>query len=119
MTDIAEETLIRSTGNVFADLDLAAPAELAVKSTLLGVLQGAVNGPDTAARLALRRQLEDDEVQAISGGDPETWTVDRLVELLDRMGLRVTVSVSDANGAPLIEREIVAAAATADTPPRD
>jgi hypothetical protein len=119
MTDIAEETLIRSTGNVFADLDLAAPAELAVASTLLGALQGAFSGPDTAARLALRRQLEDAEVQAISGGDPGAWTVDRLVELLDRIGLRVTVRVSDANGAQLIEREIVAAAATADTPPRD
>jgi len=117
MTDIAEETLTRSTGNVFADLDLPDPAVLAIKSTLLGALQGAIDGPDAAAILANRVELHKDEAQAIAGGEAERWTVDGLVGLLDRLGLRVAVRVLDATGTLVLEREIVPAPPTADRAP--
>lgn len=117
MTDIAEEHLIRSTGNVFADLDLGDPGELAIKSILLGALQGVIDGPAPAEAGAIRCDLQDDEVQAIADGDPGTWTIDGLVSLLDQLGLRVAVRVLDETGTPRLEREIVPAAASAGPTP--
>ena len=117
MTDLAEETLTRSTGNVFADLDLADPAELAIKSTLLGALQGVIDRHAEPEAGAIHLDLQDDETQAIANGDPDAWTIDGLVSLLDRLGLRVAVRVLDGTGTPRLEREIVPVAATADPTP--
>jgi predicted XRE-type DNA-binding protein len=117
MTDIAEEHLIRSTGNVFADLDLGDPRELAIKSILLSALQGVIDGPAPAEAGTIRRGLQDDEVQAIADGDPGAWTIDGLVSLLDRLGLRVAVRVVDETGTPRLEREIVPAATFAGPTP--
>ncbi len=117
MTDIAEEHLIRSTGNVFADLDLGDPAELAIKSTLLGALQGVIDRHAASEAGAIRFDLQDNEVQAIADGDPGTWTIDGLVSLLDRLGMRVAVRVLDETGTPRLEREIVPAAAFAGPTP--
>jgi len=117
MTHIAEETVIRSPGNVFADLDLADPADLAIKSAPLSAIQGVIDGHAGSEFEGLGVDLQDDEAQAITDGDPDAWTIDGLATLLDRLGLRVAVRVVDETRTPRLEREIVPARANAEPTP--
>jgi len=108
MSDIAEEVLIRSSGNVFADLDLPHPSELAIKSTLLSAIQDAfAREPRAPAHLSLSA---DDET-AVARGDHDRWTIDDLIALLASLGMEVTVRVLDATGSPVRERAIAAPSA--------
>lgn len=101
MSDIAEEVLTRSSGNVFADLGLPHPGELAIKSTLLSAIHEALAGdPGATAHLSLSA----DDEYAVARGDHERWTIDALVGILTSLGMDVTVQVLDATGSPVLER---------------
>jgi len=103
MTDIAEAVLTRSSGNVFADLGLPNPSELAIKSTLLSAIHDTIaREPDAAAHLSLSA----DDESAVAEGNHERWTIDGLIALLASLGMEVTVGVLDAAGNPVRQRAI-------------
>jgi predicted XRE-type DNA-binding protein len=106
----AKETITRSSGNVFADLELPNPEELQLKARLthliIDIIEGRNLTPQQAAKaLGIKRA----EVSKLTQGGFDDFSGGQLLYFLSRLEHRVVITVYE-NGKPLPRSEIVIAA---------
>ena len=86
-----------SDGNIFADLNLPDAENLKLRSELMIAIRKWVTDTGmTQAEAAKRLNTTQPILNDVLRGRYERFTIDRLVNLLDAAGLRITVSVSKA-----------------------
>ena len=84
-------------GNIFADLNLHDAENLKLRSELMIAIRKWVKDTGlTQAEAAKRLNTTQPILNDIIRGRYERFTIDRLVNMLDAAGLRVSVSVSKA-----------------------
>ena len=86
-----------SDGNIFADLNLPDAENLKLRSELMIAIRKWVKDTGlTQAEAARRLNTTQPILNDVIRGRYERFTIDRLVNMLDAAGLRVSVSVSKA-----------------------
>ena len=86
-----------SDGNIFADLNLPDAENLKLRSELMIAIRKWVKDTGlTQAEAAKRLNTTQPILNDVIRGRYERFTIDRLVNMLDATGLRVSVSVSKA-----------------------
>ena len=107
--------LTRSSGNVFADLELANPEELHLKARLIHLINHIIELRGwTQGQAADALGIKQPDVSALSRGKKlEHYSVERLMHFLGRLEQRVTITVSSSEGPA---EEIVVAAGPWCTP---
>ena len=86
-----------SNGNIFADLNLPDAENLKLRSELMIAIRKWVKDTGlTQAEAAKRLNTTQPFLNDVIRGRYEKFTIDRLVNMLDAAGLRVSVSVSKA-----------------------
>ena len=85
------------SSNVFADVDLPFPELLQAKADIVRRISTALaaeklEGSTAASRLS----LSEPKLRALLRGRLDRFTVDTLVQLLDKLGKKVTLTVRDA-----------------------
>ena len=89
-----------SSGNVFEDLGLADAKELGVKADLAIKISEAIRRKGwTQARAASVLGLDQPKVSALTRGHLEKFSVERLCELLTRVGYNVTIMPTRKRGS--------------------
>jgi predicted XRE-type DNA-binding protein len=105
-----KETITRSSGNVFAALELPNPEELQLKARLthliIEILEQRKLTPQQAAKtLGIKRS----EVSKLTRGSLDNFSGGQLLYFLSRLEHRVTITVQE-NGRTLPRSEIMIAA---------
>lgn len=91
------EPIIESSGNVFADLgfDPAEAAILKMRADLLNDLRRHLNQSGlTQEQIAERFQLTPNRVAALLEGDWEKFSLEALITLASRAGLKVSLALA-------------------------
>jgi predicted XRE-type DNA-binding protein len=103
------ETITRSSGNVFADLDLPNPEELQLKARLTHLITRIIKQRGwTQSQAAKALGIKQPDVSELSRGERlEHYSVERLMHFLGRLEQKVTITVSSKE---LPAAEIVIAA---------
>lgn len=104
-----DETITRSSGNVFADLDLPNPEELQLKARLTHLITRVIKGRGwTQSQAAKALGIKQPDVSELTRGERlEHYSVERLMNFLSRLEQKVTITVSSRE---LPVEEIVLAA---------
>ncbi len=91
----------RSSGNVFADLELPNAEERMLKSQLATEIRRLIERRDlTQARVATLIGLDQPKVSHLLRGRLNGFSVDRLFNILNRLGHNVEVRISAEEHAP-------------------
>jgi len=103
MTSVNQENepvqIIRSSGNVFADLGFPEPELALAKATLAAAIARAIDAQKLTQEDAGRiTGLEQPRVSAITRGRLSGFSIDRLFRTLNALGQDVDVSVHRADG---------------------
>lgn len=94
-----EETFVRGSGNVFADLGLADADELAVKSDLMHAIATEIKRRRlTQTEASSVTSLDQADISRISSGKLKYFSRDRLIDVLRRMGNDVEIVVTHGEG---------------------
>ncbi len=90
------ETITRSSGNVFADLDLPNPEELQLKARLTHLISRIIKGRGwTQSQAAKALVIKQPDVSELTRGERlEHYSVERLMNFLSRLEQKVTITVS-------------------------
>lgn len=104
-----EPTITRSSGNVFADLELENPEELQLKARLTHLINRTIQQRGwTQQKAAEVLRVKQPDVSALVRGQRlDHYSVERLMQFLARLDNRVTITVS---GGELPPEEFVIAA---------
>jgi len=100
----------RSSGNVFADLDLPNPVELHIKSQLMIIINREIERRSlTQTEAAEVVALSQPDISRIASGHLSAFSIDRLLSVLGRLGIDVEISTRRSrNGVgAVIVRELV------------
>lgn len=91
-----DETITRSSGNVFADLDLPNPEELQLKARLTHLISRIIKGRGwTQNQAAKALGIKQPDVSELTRGERlEHYSVERLMNFLGRLEQKVTIRVS-------------------------
>ena len=96
---VTEETFVRGSGNVFADLGLADADELAVKSDLMHAIAVEIKRRGlTQTRASEVTGLDQADISRINSGKLKYFSRDRLIDVLRRMGNDVEIVVTHGEG---------------------
>lgn len=108
-TDDEKISITRSSGNVFADLELENPEELQLKARLTHLINRTIQQRGwTQQKAAEVLKVKQPDVSALVRGQRlDHYSVERLMQFLARLDNRVTITVS---GGELPTQEIVIAA---------
>jgi predicted XRE-type DNA-binding protein len=106
------KNITRSSGNVFADLDLPNPEELQLKARLTHLITRIIRQRSwTQSQAAKALGIKQPDVSELCRGERlEHYSVERLMNFLSRLEQRVTITV---NSRELPREEIVIAASQA------
>jgi len=92
---ITDEGVTRSSGNVFDDLDLAYSAQDMVKVSLAAAITDVIQRKGlTQAEAGRRMGLDQPKVSALVRGRLEQFSVERLLAMLELLGLDVNIRIS-------------------------
>ncbi|GAA5503674.1 hypothetical protein Dxin01_03434 [Deinococcus xinjiangensis] len=101
MSEPRSEKVTRSSGNVFADLNLPNPQETLVKARLASLIHDAITAAGwTQAQAAEALGLKQPDVSKLTRGILGGFSVERLLDLLTRLNGEVTITVSGLGGTP-------------------
>jgi predicted XRE-type DNA-binding protein len=101
--------VIKSSGNVFADLGLPNPEEDYIKAQLTAKIQEFINQKGmTQARVAVLIGVDQPKVSNLLRGRFSGFSVERLFEILNKLGHKVEVRISVKEYAPEKARTSVA-----------
>ena len=88
------DRVIASSGNVFADLELANPDEELLKAKLVREIRGIIKQRKlTQTKAAVMLGLKRPDVSALVTGRAGKFSIDRLVRCVDRLGYEVDLVV--------------------------
>jgi predicted XRE-type DNA-binding protein len=93
-----KRTITRSGGNVFADLGFGAEEaeHLRIRSALMGTIRRVIQDRGlTQARAAVLLGVTQPRVSDLMRGKIDLFSIDTLVEMLARAGLRIEVRVAE------------------------
>jgi predicted XRE-type DNA-binding protein len=100
MAKIAADQVVRSSGNVFADLGLADAAELQTKARLCAALNRIVERRQlTQAEVAVALGINQPKVSALLHYKLEGFSVERLMHFLVALGQDVEILVKPKPGS--------------------
>lgn len=89
--------IVRGSGNVFRDLGLPNPEILHLKAQLAGKIIGALNDKKLKGKKAAETlKISEADISRIRNADLSRFTVDRLIEAVNRIGLQVELNVTQA-----------------------
>ena len=104
-----DSKVVKSSGNVFADLGLPNPQEDYLKAQLTAKIQEFINEKGlTQARVAKLIGLDQPKVSHLLRSRFSGFSVERLFEILNRLGHKVEVRISAKECAPEQARTSVA-----------
>jgi predicted XRE-type DNA-binding protein len=91
-----DKNLIRSSGNVFADLDLPNPEELQLKARLTHLITRIIKGRGwTQSQAAKALGIKQPDVSELTRGERlEHYSIERLMHFLSKLEQKVTITVS-------------------------
>ena len=93
--------VIRSSGNVFADLGLPNPEERLLKAQLAMKIKALIEQRGgTQAQVACLIGLDQPKVSKLMRGRLSEFSIERLFEILNRLGHKVEVRISEEECAP-------------------
>lgn len=93
--DTDDTVVTRSSGNVFVDLDLPHSGQDMVKVALAAAITNVIiKNKLTQTEAARRMRLDQPKVSALVRGRLDQFSVDRLLALLELLGLDVDIKVS-------------------------
>lgn len=96
-----EVKVTRSSGNVFADLNVTNPQEALVKARLASLIHDAIDSAGwTQAQAAEALGLKQPDVSRLTRGILSGFSVERLLDLLTRLNGEITITVSGLHGKP-------------------
>jgi predicted XRE-type DNA-binding protein len=96
----AEEAIIEGSGNVFADLRLQYPEERRLKARLASKILREIGARGwTQVQAAAELGLSQPDVSRISNGIVKDFSVERLMQLLQKLGFRVSIQI-EGGGQP-------------------
>ena len=96
----AENSITKSSGNIFKDLGLEHPEELHAKATLLSHVLEAIRAKGlTDSEAAERLGVSEADVAALEEGEIDRFGMEQLFRFLGQLGLRAEISVAE-NAAP-------------------
>jgi predicted XRE-type DNA-binding protein len=94
MFGMTMDRVIASSGNVFADLELANPDEELLKAKLVREIRGIIKQRKlTQTNAAVMLGLKRPDVSALVTGRVGKFSIDRLVRCVDRLGYEVDLVV--------------------------
>jgi predicted XRE-type DNA-binding protein len=97
--DEIDVTLHRGSGNVFADLGFSNPEELQVKSSMVQEIDKAIkNRGLTQSAAANLVGIDQPTLSKLLNGHFHRISLDRLIEILNRLGRNVEIRVRPARG---------------------
>ncbi|MGX9687037.1 helix-turn-helix domain-containing protein [Deinococcus wulumuqiensis] len=86
--------ITKSSGNVFADMGLENPQEQLLKARLASLVQDGIEDADwTQAQAAEVLGVKQPDVSNLMRGRLDGFSVERLLNLLTRLGCEVTITV--------------------------
>lgn len=95
----SEDTFVKGSGNVFADLELPNADELAVKSDLMQAIATEIKRRGlTQTEASALTGLGQADISRISSGKLTFFSRDRLIDVLRRMGNDVEIVVTHGEG---------------------
>jgi predicted XRE-type DNA-binding protein len=108
------KNITRSSGNVFADLDLPNPEELQLKARLTHLITRIIKQRGwTQSQAAKALGIKQPDISELSRGERlEHYSVERLMHFLSRLEQKVTITVS----SPELPREEIVIAASQAKP---
>ncbi len=90
-----EIEIVRGSGNVFRDLGLPNPEILHLKAQLAAKIIGALDDKKLKGKKAAETvKLSEADISRVRNADLKLFTLDRLVEVLNRLGLQVELAVT-------------------------
>jgi len=96
------------SGNVFADLDLPDAEELQLKSSLISEIGKLMKERRlTQTQLAALPDLDQPRVSRLLRGHLDEFSVEKLLSIVNRLGHRVEVKISERVCAPAEARTVV------------
>ena len=93
-TPTEETTITKSSGNVFADLELPDPELLELKAQIALALEKALRVYPTQTAAAAAAGLKQTHVSRLARGDAMGFTIDRLLRSLLRLGATVELQIT-------------------------
>ncbi|MEC4677941.1 MAG: helix-turn-helix transcriptional regulator [Nitrospirota bacterium] len=92
-----EIEIIRGSDNVFKDLGLPNAETLHLKAKLAAKIIGALNEKKMKGQKAAKTlKISEADISRIRNADLKRFTIDRLVEVLNRLSLQVEISFTKA-----------------------
>jgi predicted XRE-type DNA-binding protein len=89
-----EDAIIQGSDNIFADLGLPNPEEHLVKARLAStILDGIESRGWTQVQAAAELGISQPDVSRITNGLVREYSVERLLQLLRRLGFQVTIHI--------------------------
>jgi predicted XRE-type DNA-binding protein len=89
-----EDAIFQGSDNIFADLGLPNPEEHLVKARLASkILDGIESRGWTQVRAATELGISQPDVSRITNGLVRDYSVERLLQLLRRLGFQVTIQI--------------------------
>jgi predicted XRE-type DNA-binding protein len=93
----------RGSNNVFADLGLSNPIERLAKARLMSAINAEVKRLGlTQTQAAERVGLSQPDVSNIARGRGTAFSIDRLMEILNRLGIEVEINLHHGSGGVVV-----------------
>lgn len=97
----ATETVVPSSGNVFADLELPQPELALIKAQLVQHIRSELEQRKLTQKQAAKLLgIDSTKVSSLTRGQVQRYSVDRLIRLLARLDQRVEVEVHPSPPTP-------------------
>jgi predicted XRE-type DNA-binding protein len=95
MKKSGDDIVIKSSGNVFADIGVHNPEEALAKAKLMRLIAKAIEADGlTQTDAAQRLGVAQSDVSNIVRGRGRTYSMDRLFEILHRLGVKITIEAA-------------------------